>query len=91
MTHLREAVRTEAHVLESAVGASLPRTHHQPRNRCTTLRAAGGGDDWISILLQCADDEGVPFDDERLATMLTVAVLVGGSETTRHVIANLFR
>ena len=54
-------------------------------------RAAGGpGEDWLSVLLECSDHEGRPLSDERLATMFTKDVLVGGSGTVGHVMSQLF-
>jgi cytochrome P450 len=53
-------------------------------------RAAGERHDWLSVLLQCVDEQGRPLSDERITTMFTKNLLVGGSETSSRVIGFLF-
>jgi cytochrome P450 len=47
-------------------------------------------DDLMTALIQCIDDQGQPISDERVLTHLSKDILVGGVETTTHLIGNLF-
>lgn len=52
--------------------------------------AAHRPDDLLGALLDCVDTDGVPISDERILTHLSKDILVGGVETTTHLIGNLF-
>jgi cytochrome P450 len=56
------------------------------------LAAQGGDqpDDLLATLLACRDDEGRPISDQRILTHLGSDILVGGVETTTHLVGNLF-
>lgn len=46
--------------------------------------------DLMTALVEAVDSEGRPLSDERVLTHLTKDVVVGGTETTTHLIGNLF-
>lgn len=46
--------------------------------------------DLMTALIESVDDEGRPLSDEKVLTHLTKDVVVGGTETTTHLIGNLF-
>jgi cytochrome P450 len=47
-------------------------------------------DDLLSTLLECRDDQGEPISDQRILTHLASDIVVGGVETTTHLVGNLF-
>jgi cytochrome P450 len=47
-------------------------------------------DDLLGALLECRDEDGRPISDQRILTHLGSDILVGGVETTTHLIGNLF-
>jgi len=47
-------------------------------------------DDLLGALLSCRDEDGQPISDRRILTHLGSDILVGGVETTTHLIGNLF-
>jgi cytochrome P450 len=46
--------------------------------------------DFLTALLECTDENGEPISDQRLLTHLSKDLLLGGAETTAHLIANVF-
>ena len=47
-------------------------------------------DDLLTALVDCTDENGAPLSDDRVLTHLTKDVLIGGLETTTHLIGNMF-
>jgi cytochrome P450 len=72
----REAVRQLITERRKALQASPP--------------AESGHVDFMSTLLSVTNEDGQPLSDERVLTHLTDDVLVGGVETTTHMIGNTF-
>lgn len=46
--------------------------------------------DLMTALIEAVDDDGRPLSDERILTHLSKDVIVGGIETTTHLVGNLF-
>jgi cytochrome P450 len=46
-------------------------------------------DDFLTALIECIDEDGRPISDERILTHLSKDILVGGVETTTHLVGNL--
>lgn len=46
--------------------------------------------DIMTALIEAVDAEGLPLSDERILTHLTKDLIIGGIETTTHLIGNLF-
>ena len=47
-------------------------------------------DDVLSGLIDCVDDDGKPLSENKILVHLTKDMVVGGTETTTHLIGNLF-
>lgn len=47
-------------------------------------------DDVLTGLIECVDDEGRPLSEEKILVHLTKDIVVGGTDTTTHLIGNLF-
>jgi cytochrome P450 len=47
-------------------------------------------DDLLSGLVDCVDSEGRPLSEDKVLVHLTKDLIVGGTETTTHLIGNLF-
>jgi cytochrome P450 len=60
------------------------------RNSIQDAPDNGSKADFMSSLLSVAGDDGEPLSDERVLTHLTDDVLVGGVETTAHMLGNTF-
>ncbi|MCU1376634.1 MAG: hypothetical protein JWO68_3920 [Actinomycetia bacterium] len=46
--------------------------------------------DLMTALIEAVDDQGRPLSDERILTHLSKDIIVGGIETTTHLVGNLF-
>ncbi len=47
-------------------------------------------DDVLTGLIESRDDDGKPLSEDKILTHMTKDVIVGGTETTKHLIGNLF-
>jgi cytochrome P450 len=47
-------------------------------------------DDVLTGLVECTDDDGRPLSEDKILVHLTKDMIVGGTETTTHMIGNLF-
>ena len=47
-------------------------------------------DDVLTGLIECVDDDGRPLSENKILVHLTKDMVVGGTETTTHLIGNLF-
>lgn len=56
------------------------------RRRASTERP----DDVLTGLIESLDADGKPLSEEKILTHMTKDVIVGGTETTKHLIGNLF-
>ena len=75
----------------SAAGARVDEFDAMVRD---LIRARRGGterpDDLLSGLVDCVDSEGRPLSEDKVLVHLTKDLVVGGTETTTHLIGNLF-
>lgn len=53
-------------------------------------RAADRPDDLLTGLVDCIGSDGAPLSEDKVLVHLTKDVIVGGTETTTHLIGNLF-
>jgi cytochrome P450 len=75
----------------SAAGARVDEFDEMVRD---LIRARRTGterpDDLLSGLVDCVDSEGRPLSEDKVLVHLTKDLVVGGTETTTHLIGNLF-
>ncbi len=74
-----------------AAGARVDEFDEMVRALIRSRRAGGDRpDDLLSGLVDCVDSEGRPLSEDKVLVHLTKDLIVGGTETTTHLIGNLF-
>ena len=74
-----------------AAGERVDRFDAQVRELIRERRAATDRpDDMLTGLIECVGSDGAPLSEDKVLVHLTKDVIVGGTETTTHLIGNLF-